>query len=189
MREQSIQELIANVEWTKKLVFEVYRLDQQMTKISTKPIRGGCFVSAFVFLSSGSFLLASYIYGQYKISSVIAIAITLSPILALAILIFITNRLLIQVKKGVHEKLIRVYPIQRKKFMDSLKSDSVIPSAYWNSVYLDRINTYFINKRADSVKEALNLLESDIKHDQQMQKLQSIEDSIPRVFIGVSTEI
>jgi hypothetical protein len=186
MIEQNISQLIANVDWTIQRVREVFSLDQKMIRLNEKPIKVGCF--GIGLLSIGTIFLGYYLVDNFSFDEKTGILLTFAPMLAISVLIFLLNRFLIQLKKSIHEKAIKEYPTHRKKLMKALQSESIIPAAYWNTVYLELIKTYFVNKRADSVKEALNLLELDIKHNEQMQQLQSIQDSMPTTFVGFSID-
>ena len=50
-----------------------------------------------------------------------------------------------------------------------------LPKVYINKYALSKLETYLINKRADTLKEALNLFEQERRHDQQMQEINAVQ--------------
>ncbi len=59
--------------------------------------------------------------------------------------------------------------------VELLKSFSEVPRDYWYSYGVNSLLSYFQNKRADTLKEALNLLDLDIKHEERMGRLQTLD--------------
>lgn len=50
-----------------------------------------------------------------------------------------------------------------------------ISKTYINYYALTKLESYLINKRADSLKEALNLFEQEKRHDQQMKEINIVQ--------------
>lgn len=50
-----------------------------------------------------------------------------------------------------------------------------IPRTYINKYALSKLQSYFLNKRADTLKEALNLFEQEKRHDQQMREINIVQ--------------
>lgn len=60
--------------------------------------------------------------------------------------------------------------------IDSLLNEySVIPSDYRNPYAINSFISYLENQRADTLKEAINLFESDIRHIERMKELEKIK--------------
>ena len=81
-----------------------------------------------------------------------------------------------KLKKNLRKNRQRMIEIENLvgEKMGLLKSFSEVPEDYWYCYAVDQLISYFNNKRADTLKEAINLLESDIKHAQQMGQLQTL---------------
>ncbi|HEX9058674.1 MAG TPA: hypothetical protein VF941_00680 [Clostridia bacterium] len=56
-----------------------------------------------------------------------------------------------------------------------MDQNSVVPMNYRYTFALNSLINYVQNRRADSIKEALNLYEQDMMHMQQMDQLRNIE--------------
>lgn len=52
-----------------------------------------------------------------------------------------------------------------------LKKTSEVPEAYYYSYAVDKFIEFILNKRADNLKEAINLLELEYKHEETMEQL------------------
>lgn len=50
-----------------------------------------------------------------------------------------------------------------------------LPKTYINEYALSKLESYLLNKRADTLKEALNLFEQEKRHDQQMQEINAVQ--------------
>jgi len=65
-----------------------------------------------------------------------------------------------------------------QKLMDSVKQKiqpQYIPDNYLNMYALNKLESYFVNKRADTLKEALNLFEEEKRFDEQMKEINTIK--------------
>jgi hypothetical protein len=70
---------------------------------------------------------------------------------------------------------------QLQQNIEALKK-SVIPPKYQDLWSLNEIKSYLVNQRADTLKECLNLLENDIKHNEQIKNLQVIQVQNEAIF-------
>jgi hypothetical protein len=61
--------------------------------------------------------------------------------------------------------------------------ESVIPNEYQDTQSLNKIESYLINQRADNLKECLNLLEDERKHNEQIRNLQEIQRQNEEIYL------
>jgi len=96
--------------------------------------------------------------------------------------VFVKKR--IEAKKDIYLS----YPREREKLIDMLRMASSVPEAYWHVQALQIMRLYVINGRADTIKEAINLLEHEIRVDQQLQSLRNIEKQLAKPQVGYFIE-
>ncbi|NOV03219.1 hypothetical protein [Paenibacillus planticolens] len=181
-------ELIKNIDLTLNLIQQMTDLDNKVHKVLRKPIQIGCggnitliiILSMLTFAASLEFTLEIEESNFYKIPGVLYILCLL--------LIFIVNRTSLSMKKADNAQFLKEYPNKRKNLFLRLEAESVIPKTYWVPVYLNWMKTALSNKRADNLKEAINLLENEIKHTQTLQQISAIQDQLaqPQFFVGVT---
>lgn len=63
--------------------------------------------------------------------------------------------------------------------MNRLK-ESILPEAYWYSFAVDKIIEYIKNLRADNLKEAINLFEDDLKHEEHIKAITIMKEEMMR---------
>lgn len=82
----------------------------------------------------------------------------------------------VHVKKKIRKNKDRINNIQlRLTELDRMVNPVHIPKAYINNYALSKLESYFVNKRADTLKEALNLFEEEKRHDQQMIEINIVQ--------------
>ncbi|OYD57626.1 hypothetical protein CGZ90_13245 [Fictibacillus aquaticus] len=64
---------------------------------------------------------------------------------------------------------------EKEFYFDKLEKESLVPMTYRNLYALDRFITYFKNGRADSLKEAINLFEQEVRHEEQINELRIMQ--------------
>lgn len=65
-----------------------------------------------------------------------------------------------------------------RSLIDNLQASinpSLIPKSYIHLHALNKLESYILNKRADDVKEALNLYEEELRHDEQLRELNIVQ--------------
>jgi hypothetical protein len=62
------------------------------------------------------------------------------------------------------------------KTYDNCKATSILPEQYWNLHAVNKIKEYFVNLRADSLKEAINLYEDELLKLKQLDMLNNISE-------------
>ncbi|NGQ94939.1 hypothetical protein G3578_07040 [Brevibacillus sp. SYP-B805] len=179
-----IQELIKNIEWSEAKVRKLVELENVEYKVNKKPINLGCFghyVLFTIFLMGICELslifpeITKFVYeNEYAL---------IIFIFAYMIIIFLLNRYFIFIKKTLKMDKLKSIPAEREKLIVELTLHSVIPLDYWHPDMLDRLKMYLVNKRADNLKEALNLLEEEIRHNETMRQLKAIGRRIRRLTI------
>ncbi|OUQ86654.1 hypothetical protein B5G50_19490 [Brevibacillus brevis] len=91
-------------------------------------------------------------------------------------LIFFINKWHIKYKYSQNKDRIKEIQEYFPKIPDDLQTNSVIPEAYWSSAALIVLEQYLINKRADNLKECLNLYEIEQRHHQTIAQLDEIRN-------------
>lgn len=101
---------------------------------------------------------------------------TLGVLLFLAAIYFLFIWPTVHVKKKVKNNIERINEIKFLLKELSEKIDPIhIPKGYINIYALTKLESYILNKRADNLKEALNLFEQEKRHDQQMQEINTVQ--------------
>jgi hypothetical protein len=187
--------LIKNIELSESLIQEMLRLDTKVDRIMKKPIRLGCF-GHFIMLAILCFavmslipLLVERLYWDGDFETVIAI-ILIMVCFSYMVIVLVINRTALAMKKSDHAKFLKEYPMKRKLLFLKLTAESVIPAAYWSMECLYAMKTYLNNKRADNLKEAINILEEEMRHNARMSQLAAIQDQLsqPQFFVGFTID-
>lgn len=95
-------------------------------------------------------------------------------------LIYLLNNWFVRYKYIKNANRVREIQEDYPLIFDDLRTYSMIPEAYWNSAALSVMEGYLINKRADTLKECLNLYESErfqhasIAYLEDIKRLQAI---------------
>jgi hypothetical protein len=169
------EKLLSNLNETKEIIDKITKLNKDKERYYKSPFQS-CLLMAIIFviiIAICSWFLGLLAPGLNKnifawiLKEVICSVITI--IILLLLETFIPKiRVLIykDVIKSIEEEVLLNYKI--------LENNSELPKAYWNSYAVNKLIEYFINKRADNIKEALNLLELDYKHKEKMEMLEEI---------------
>ncbi len=86
------------------------------------------------------------------------------------LLIFLFNLYVRAAKRWLYRDELEKMKINRNLLVDKLQKTSTIPSDYWSTSNLLRMKRYLTNKRADNLKDALNLLENELRDEYFMQQ-------------------
>ncbi|MCR8633672.1 hypothetical protein [Paenibacillus radicis (ex Xue et al. 2023)] len=174
--------LLNNIDKTLQYVNKISEYDVKLTWIFKKPLRLGFMVHLLVL----SILLFVSFYLHFRIAKDQSMVFVLYSICFLMasymFLTFVINKVLVLSKKSDNAKFLKEYPKLRSDAYNSLQNESVIPPTYWAADYLLLIKQYLSDKRADNLKEALNILESELRHNQQMMQLSVIKDQIKELM-------
>jgi hypothetical protein len=187
--------LIKNIELSETLIQEMLRLDAKVDKIMKKPIRLGCvthfIIMAILYLALLSLLtvLVEGIDMSEGFETVAAISLIM-VCFSYMVIVLVINRTALAMKKSDHAKFLKEYPMKRKLLFLKLTEESVIPAAYWSMDCLYAMKAYLNNKRADNLKEAINILEEEMRHNARMSQLAAIQDQLsqPQFFVGFTID-
>lgn len=103
----------------------------------------------------------------FEANGVVAIIFTIVYFIVASRLNTFFHNKLIQLKKDRIDFLVK----QQKDCLDYFKNGTVVPEDYIQENVLYKLESYVINKRADSIKEAINLFENEERHLEQMNEL------------------
>ncbi|MBT9168900.1 MAG: hypothetical protein DDT19_02251 [Syntrophomonadaceae bacterium] len=73
--------------------------------------------------------------------------------------------------------------------IEMLGKISIVPQKYWYPLAIDSFIDYVECKRADSLKEAINLFESDKKHDAQMKQQEANAEQITKQISSFGSDV
>ncbi len=105
---------------------------------------------------------------------------------------YIPNKIrkgLVQKKLALNKEKIETLVEVYRKNKNYLDNNSIVPNAYQYFYALEWLIRLIENKRADTLKEAINLFESDQQHIEKMNELRAIEAEIRRTRIRSNTII
>ena len=83
--------------------------------------------------------------------------------------------------KALNKKLIinkeRIQQIihEREKILPYLEKNSLVPQSYRNVHALSNFESYLITGRAETLKEAMNLYEQELRHEQQINEIRIMQ--------------
>jgi len=156
------EDLLENLNYTKNVLKESDKLREEWSNIIYRKPQIISFKWYIIII-----IFATSIGKSYPLTSLFCL---LSPIL-----VYRYNKKLISQNKSF---ILSQKSEMHEPFEQNIKAleKSVIPAKYMNLRYLNKIESYLVNQRADTLKECLNLLEDDIKHNQQIENLQVIQD-------------
>jgi hypothetical protein len=176
IRKMDKNELISNIHWTKEVVLETEDLlyeqynqerDHRLLlagplEVLMNPFHVRAYVVLILFLILSYSALSNVIGGLFSV---------LVGIVAHITLVRVMNKTLIarpshQEKILECEESIEACDERIDELIDSLHEKSEVPEAYWDSDAIEKIEEYLVNRRADTLKECLNLYEQEESHDQ-----------------------
>lgn len=182
------KELIENLEKTKAIIKRNVSADAKLFSIkfeiqktyASKLFLGLAFIASYLTLGVSMGLASSHdIIKEDTMLYFLLLAI------GFVVLIFIVIR---RLGKKLEKKLIKQRFKKRESEINELNNiiiqsfeecelTSILPEKYWNLQAIDKIISYFINKRADSLKEAINLFEDESIKSKHMNMLNSISQN------------
>ncbi|WP_018921971.1 hypothetical protein [Salsuginibacillus kocurii] len=166
---ESKEELLSEVRYYKNLVNKFVTLQNEFNDYHTKPLANLTLWNKLVKL----FVL-------YLISGIVFISILDNVLLFTITFVGSIYFLFVWPKVHVKKKLIRNQPRIREiqSLIEDLENNirpKYIPNSYINIYALTRIETYLVDKRADTLKEALNLFEQEKRHDKYMREINLVQ--------------
>ena len=168
------EELYENLEFTETVVEQLEEIDERFHKIRRKPIQLG--IGVHVTMSAILFCVAPLIviYNQFFALDGGFPYVTLTnmmyfsggTVVAYNLMVAGTNLYVVFSKKWLHRDEVGKLDLRRTGLTEKLRKATVVPAEYWSSRSLRLMQKYIINGRADTLKEALNLLEEELRHEQ-----------------------
>jgi hypothetical protein len=80
-----------------------------------------------------------------------------------------------KVKLVKHAVRINQIISEKEMILHRLDQESIVPSTYRNMSALNRFIQYFKDGRAETMKEAMNLYEQEVRHEEQLQEIQVMQ--------------
>lgn len=100
-----------------------------------------------------------------------------STVILLGLLYFLFVWLAIYVNKKITKNKDKINEIKRRLAdLNEEVTPVYIPRTYINDYALSKLKSYFSNRRADTLKEALNLFEDEMRHNQQMREINTVRE-------------
>ena len=177
------EELLDNIDRSLRLVTQIEQIDTRVTKIHRKPIRISWSIHWSVMLTIFSTLGVLVLFNEFTdltreipfeipyINNVSIFKFIGYPVLAYPIIIISINFYISFSKRLLFRKELEKLRIRRIGLVEKLNVFSVIPQEFWSVRNINRMHKYLDQGRADDLKEALNLLAEDVRHDQVMLHL------------------
>lgn len=169
------QQLMKQIDFTLQKTKVLADSDAFLRKATGKPIQMSFYMHGTVFMF---FSLA--IYGVTVLFHIPepehGYLIIPTEVLIYLTFVFLVNRIALTVKAGQYGKDIRIWQQRRREAWEDLHKYSDVPKKYWKFSYLLLMKSYLDNLRADTMKECLNLLEADIRHQQLQSKIAELEE-------------
>jgi hypothetical protein len=172
------EELLQDIEHALKMIELMEQIDDRTAKIKRSPIRlpvgfhVGVIAIAFAALGAGFLLDQVGFFVDYRFFVTIDnLWIYLGiPLIGYPLLILMINLYVRFAKKWLYRDELEKLSINKMLYVEKLQKVSRIPQDYWTSVNLIRMKRYILTKRAENLKEALNLLEDELRANYFMEQ-------------------
>ncbi len=167
-------ELLHNIELTLTMVEQMEKANLQAERIRRKPIRLAfsfhfALVALLTALIGGFFLLdeMGVFNTEYQwIQRDNLLYFLAVPLIGYPAIVYFANLYVVLAKRWLYRDELQKLELRRLGMIEKLNNASYIPSDYWQVAHLTLMRKYLRNKRADSLKEALNLLEEELRYEQ-----------------------
>ncbi|MFA9559295.1 hypothetical protein ACERII_18445 [Evansella sp. AB-rgal1] len=159
------EELLNDILKHKSLVNEFMKYHQELNAYYTNPLAG---------FSIGPRLITWFVCHILLIVNISFMPLSIfSSIIVFCLLLFLP-RIIEKIIISTNQPRIIELREQMKNIEDSV-NPVFIPKVYMNQYALNKLEEYLVNKRADNLKEALNLFEQEKLHNEQMKQLNIIQ--------------
>lgn len=177
----SKDELIGDITSTIEIVKSTEEFDKKYINYFTKSykINLGGHISASILIAGFITLIISIIKEEFMFGQM--------PIFILLYLAFIVivENILVKYFIKTNKEFYETYPAKRRELILELNNVSSVPPAFWNSTYLTIVQNYLRIGRADTLKEAINLLEYELRINVQLRNLAAIQKQLSAPRVGV----
>lgn len=184
--------LLNNIQSTRNEVNNIIYINKKIGNYFKEPIKlgfsghiGALLISFILWLVA--FLLVvliliyplEMIFGEdlaQLIFNGLGLLLLLGTIIGYVFLYSTTNKKIVEsnIKADKNEEVVKLRQ-DRDKLLLSLSSNSNIPKDYWTIDALNTFEKYIINKRAEDLKECINLYEQESRHDEQMREINAMQ--------------
>ncbi|UAL47151.1 hypothetical protein K7887_20240 [Sutcliffiella horikoshii] len=184
--------LLNNIQSTRNEVNNIININKKIGNYFKEPIKigfsghiGALLISFILWLVA--FLLVvliliyplEMIFGEdlaQLIFNGLGLLLLLGTIIGYVYLYSATNKKIVEsnIKADGNEEVVKLRQ-DRDKLLLSLSSNSIIPKDYWTIDALNTFEKYIINKRAEDLKECINLYEQESRHDEQMREISAMQ--------------
>ncbi|WP_026694095.1 hypothetical protein [Peribacillus kribbensis] len=184
MQTESEREIfIINLRNTKKELNKLINDQQELNQIQSPPkLHWILNLLLWAFILGGLENLLKISERGNLVASIIFISYTSLYIYGLGKI----NKSLLEKKLSENKVRIEHLKEQINNSNQYLHKDSIVPQEYLYNEALDRFISYGINKRADSIKEAINLFEEETKHQQSIDELHELQDMQAATYLKVN---
>ena len=172
------EELLQDIENSIKVVEQIERIDERVSRINRKPIRlpmgfhvglisviFTCIGTGFLFDQMGLFVD----YRFFVTTDTLWLYLGL-PLVAYPLTIYLANIYIRFAKRWLYRDELEKLNLNRIILSEKMQKITAIPRDYWTTLNYQRMRKYIMNKRAETLKEVLNLLEDDLRDDYFMQQ-------------------
>lgn len=177
------EEIVENIQFSKKKLFNLENMYSELGRLQKPFIQLWWWAHIFVYIIYFSILakvsewiltpfesvLENYINADFYFYSFIIVSL-ISYILLYN---FIAKTLNVSKKFSKESRIEELKTLIREE--ESSLHNTVIPKTYQSSWFAQEIEKMFLNQRADTIKEAINLLVEDNKHRQSMQNIETLK--------------
>lgn len=170
------EQLIENLSTTNILIERLMKLDNEYGSYFKKPLNFAWWghILAFLIFNQvvNSILLNLPIYFLNYLSQF------MFPINIVIYIILYTqfNKKAIQKRVSTNKNRINEISDQHQEIITLLNRDSIVPPDYRNAYAVSKFITYLKNGRAENLKEAMNLYEQEIRHDEQVRQIRIMQE-------------
>lgn len=184
----SKDELIKNLEVTNQLICQIEEADLEYAEyhrehqMSTFLVFLGSFVMMVTML-----VVVSSAYRVFKFESFLIGLVSFAIVVFLPVITMVSLSLIMRKRKReitIEKNKLRIQEIEINvsQWLDLLEQNTILPENYRYSFASENIYGYLINLRADTLKEALNLFEEELRHQEQMSAINIIREDQLAIF-------
>ncbi|UOQ50352.1 hypothetical protein MUN88_09980 [Gracilibacillus caseinilyticus] len=165
----NITNITNEINYLKDILLKYEELEAERSNIFKKPL-SNMSIGKKILLFIGMYMVSGFIYAIPNLKY-LSIFVLLGSVY---FIFFWPNR---KVKSNIAQNKSRIEEIDTKILSLSQKiRPNYIPEKYIHLHALNSLESYFSNKRAASLKEALNLYEEEIRHMQHLKEMNMLQE-------------
>lgn len=177
------------IDWYQRSLKKTFNFSNSIQKMKNKSLK-------YVLMFFGYMLLIGLFYGiisqtnlyKYEILESIFSIVTQFTFFLLIPGAFLFSKIRNKTKnKADKKKTFNELVEANIKIIRYLRDNKVIiPSKYWSQHSLSRFTDYLTTYRADTLKECVQIYEQELMHNQQLQKLDTMDQKLSKINDGIS---